>query len=356
MLPEVLLTLSQTSMIALHADGSTCSNNLRKMQATNALRLASRVLGSSIDPKIVVDGLHALINFGQPGKGNGINFSQAKVLIDVILQVGLAADKMVSSPESPVSNSGVLQQPLFKDLSKFLPLFSLLAGGDVVGVIDIIAPVDPKLRDALATFAQMFLKLKMHERPDMAEQKFFDKEHEDDIHPQEMFFKFDYDNSGTLDLYQFKQALKMWNHSINITDLSATTLYFMYGKGQPLNQSQFLKALADKNELFEPLLAAMGYGWAYISIFLVISAVILGAFFLFLFFGISQFTDTDSFGSVINSMFVGIAGIAGFLKDAARNDDSAAQKEVDSGIGILDDMDEVLSEELAVATKESADK
>ena len=61
----------------LDSTGSTCSNNLRKMQATNALRLASRVLGSSIDPKTVVDGLHALINFGQPGKGNGINFSQA---------------------------------------------------------------------------------------------------------------------------------------------------------------------------------------------------------------------------------------------------------------------------------------
>ena len=52
------------------------------------------------------------------------------------------------------------------------------------------------------------------------EQKFFD---EDDgststsITKQQMFRKFDYDKSGTLDLYQFQQALKMQNHSINIT-------------------------------------------------------------------------------------------------------------------------------------------
>jgi len=300
--------------------------------------------------------LHALINFGQPGKGNGINFSQAKVLIDVILQVGLAADKMVSSPDSPVSNSVVLQQPLFKDVSKLLQLFNLLAGGDVISIIEIIAPVDPKLRDALVIFANMFLKLKMHERPEMVEQNFFNDEGKDDaITPQEMFVKFDYDKSGTLDLYQFKQALKMWNHSINVTDLHATTLYFTHGKGQPLNQSQFTKALNDNNDLFEPILAAMGYGWAYISIFLVGTALLFGALFLFLFFGISQFTDTDSFGSVINSMFVGIAGIAGFVKDAASND-SAAGKEVDSGIEILDDISEVLSEELAVTTKETADK
>ena len=35
--------------------------------------------------------------------------------------------------------------------------------------------------------------------------------------------------------------------------------------------------------------------------------------------------------------------------------DSAAGKEVDSGIGMLDDMDEVLSEELAATTKETSD-
>ena len=139
-----------------------------------------------------------------------------------------------------------------------------------------------------------------------------------------------------------------------VADLYATTLFFTYGKGQPLTEQQFVKALDDKTELFEPILVAMGtcatpariratfplptvclrlrlpgtspacpprlaatqfqtarcrrctrggpqhavhgltrwfapestgFGWAYISIFLFVTALVLGAFFLFLFFG-----------------------------------------------------------------------
>ena len=146
--------------------------------------------------------------------------------------------------------------------------------------------------------------------------------------------------------------LRLRVQGIRISAMYANSLYFYHGRGKPLTLEQFKHAIDDKQNMFEQILGSMSLGVGAILGSLVIAALFLCLFFAFIFQGIVAFTEADSFGAVINSMLVGFGGIITMLQTVSK--DVKQDADIDTGISLLDDVDDLLADEIGLTSEDEA--
>ena len=128
---------------------------------------------------------------------------------------------------------------------------------------------------------------------------------------EELFRRLDQDNSGMLDMHEFKDLLAYYG--LNPTQHQLVELFSKFDEDASglIDLEEFRTAIDFlTNDVTEHALVLMGLDpkTLYFGLFIVL--VFLSAFFVFIFCGIAAFENFGSFQAVINSFLPVIAGMA----------------------------------------------
>jgi len=160
-----------------------------------------------------------------------------------------------------------------------------------------------------------------------------------------LFQQFDSDKSGVIDFEEFQGMLKYLN--INISQDKAVAIFSKVDADgdKGLSYNEFEKGFAlIASEVAMAALQSLGLTDAQIYAVIGSGFVLLLGLFAFIFLGMAAFTQNSTFGSMVNSSFVGGAGGA-----TAANDEDAVDPE---DPGIADYIQEKIEEALETLNPE----